>query len=781
MSHQETTLTNIYPLGFPDGSQLDYDVWHISPQPQTPKLHQQITTWLWREKLHLPATALYVDGKRCVATAASDRREPIEYKGDGALAYQLTPEPTSRHIDLKTVPVAQHELVELLLGRMYREHLRRDRRLVQGYQFGEFYLRQPDQPYQDPDPKKKKRRQKKKQPIDPMVDIFRGVHFRVQHVDDVGFCLVIDVHTSYVGKRPMAAYRVADQWPNMLDTWHGFERWINDYGRIKQGVYWLHEADESIGELRLTESTVYQFLLTKYPWLAGDIQPGDPAGFVIYRTDDVRDETKHYPVAQTLLKPKFSLASREVKALNDSPAFKAHERQKRINNIRKHFFNAKISAKRVFVESAHSITRQRFPLPTLCFGGNTIVEPPEEDTARTRRDWAYTKLDTLETHGPAETTRIYNPYVIYPDHLEHDLFIDEIIETTRRHAETYGHIKLTLQSQAYESDQHPRAIAEEALSVIEYENADAILLALPQGTDRSDQVYNIVKSKSSVPVKCFSTDTLLSQRQHLSNYMRLNTLAMLVEFGTRPWGLASNLHHDLQLGASIAFQRQGSLVGFSTSLGQNGLDLSFQHYRLPSKIDHVRREAIPGALVERHVVQQLERFYKQYDRLPYHLLWQREGRTYEDEIEGIQRGIEQVIAKHENTNRPNWTVVNILKSSAAPIRLFSEHVGAEQLRSPLSGTYFIQQDHKGYLITAGDPFITQGTPNPLGVEVVYQSVPGTTRIETVLQDIFWQTQLNWNAPTREMRLQMLLRFNQHHLEREALESHIEALASIWEN
>jgi len=62
------------------------------------------------------------------------------------------------------------------------------------------------------------------------------------------------------------------------------------------------------------------------------------------------------------------------------------------------------------------------------------------------------------------------------------------------------------------------------------------------------------------------------------------------------------------------------------------------------------------------------------------------------------------------------------------------------------GTYFLQNDRVGYLVTAGDPSLPQGTPRPLRVEVVESSVGHEPALLPILEDIFKLAQLNWSSP-----------------------------------
>ena len=99
------------------------------------------------------------------------------------------------------------------------------------------------------------------------------------------------------------------------------------------------------------------------------ISQSDRAATIVYRTADARDESRHYTAAATLLKPKFTTQSPEVRALGNTPGFPPRERLRRIRAlVTSHFGGVRFTG--AHIRFGEELTRPRnvLQLPSLLFG-----------------------------------------------------------------------------------------------------------------------------------------------------------------------------------------------------------------------------------------------------------------------------------------------------------------------------------------------------------------------------------------------------------------------------
>jgi hypothetical protein len=355
------------------------------------------------------------------------------------------------------------------------------------------------------------------------------------------------------------------------------------------------------------------------------------------------------------------------------------------------------------------------------------------------------------------------------------LLLTDFLRLTTDFCQRYGKVAFNPELASYRDRAHPREIIAKLKGLANAGHASFVVLALPERPAHADQVYAGIKTQIALPSKCFSTAKLRAQTrdpQRFARYVERNALGMLVENGTRPWGLAEPLAYEMHFGFDVARTRAGGLMGAAVLADVAACDIVYGNTEIEA------RERIPPKVIGQFVLDHSNRFFDQHGRAPRGIVFQRDGRLLEAERGGLRRALAKFAEVHPGITPPPWIAVSIEKTTSVPLRLFREERG--DVARPYSGTLFLQNDRIGYLVTAGDPSLRQGTPRPLRVEIVDASTGDLPDITTVLRDIFWLAQLNWSSPEIDISLPITLRFTDEKLERYALEVEDDTDEDDWD-
>lgn len=174
-------------------------------------------------------------------------------------------------------------------------------------------------------------------------------------------------------------------------------------------------------------------------------------------------------------------------------------------------------------------------------------------------------------------------------------------------------------------------------------------------------------------------------------------------------------------------------------------------------------------MLEKHIkaflvdvlTKEIEKGYSEIKNIVIH----RDGRVFSTEIAGAISAIEELKEQGKLQNDANLTILEIPKSSPAPLRLFDVSIidNQRQVNNPQIGSYHIVDDKNAYLCTTGRAFPRAGTVNPLHVKKAY----GNLDIETCLEDIFYLSSLTWTRPEDCSRYPITMKLNDRYLSEDA--------------
>lgn len=233
-----------------------------------------------------------------------------------------------------------------------------------------------------------------------------------------------------------------------------------------------------------------------------------------------------------------------------------------------------------------------------------------------------------------------------------------------------------------------------------------------------------------------------SEQRRFQGYLRNVALnKILLTNGKWPFVLDNQLHADIVIGIDV----KNSTAAF-TLIADGGGIIRFQ--TSPSK----QKEQLLRNQVAKYVYELISKEAQHVSRPPKSITVHRDGRVWHSEVEGVKDACER-LAK-ESVIDADWqlTIVEISKSSPAPVRLFNtvpSNTGRGlSVENAFVGVWVRFTNDEAYLCTTGKPFRIPGTSNPLHIKRAY----GRMSIEECASDVFSLSCLTWSRPEGAMRL-----------------------------
>jgi hypothetical protein len=254
------------------------------------------------------------------------------------------------------------------------------------------------------------------------------------------------------------------------------------------------------------------------------------------------------------------------------------------------------------------------------------------------------------------------------------------------------------------------------------------------------------------------------QQRRLAGYLRNVAITKILLTNQRwPFVLAAPLHADVTIGIDVKHNTAGLLV-----VGARGSEIR-------SELRESRqKERLLQAQMATYVGDILRREAEGRGTPLSAVVVHRDGRVWPSEIEGIRQAIRRLRSEGHLTNDARYTVIEISKTSPAPLRLYDvEHRdgGRRNVLNPLVGMAYTVGGREAYLCTTGAPFLRQGTAHPLHVVMV----DGTLPFAECLEDLYALTALTWTQPEGCTRDPITIKLNDRILAAEAGEYDADAL------
>lgn len=276
-------------------------------------------------------------------------------------------------------------------------------------------------------------------------------------------------------------------------------------------------------------------------------------------------------------------------------------------------------------------------------------------------------------------------------------------------------------------------------------------------TDTPRRAYREVQTSSG---RHYTVDAVQSRK--FGGYLRNVALNHVLLNNQRwPYVLATPLHADIVIGLDVKSNTCGLLA-----IGRNGRDVRFRSHTSSQK------ECLLEAQIASYLFDILVAEHRARAALIESVVIHRDGRTFSSELKGITKVVAKLKRDGVLTAEADVSVLDIGKSSPAPLRLFDLVDGAGQIRNPSVGAWYAVGEAEAYLCTTGKPFLRQGTAQPLHIRRVMGAMP----IEKLAEDVYALSTLAWTQPETCSRTPVTLRLNDRFLTSEAGEYDADAVA-----
>ena len=273
------------------------------------------------------------------------------------------------------------------------------------------------------------------------------------------------------------------------------------------------------------------------------------------------------------------------------------------------------------------------------------------------------------------------------------------------------------------------------------------------------ECYQLSHGRDGRPLYCVRQD----KRSKFSGYLRNVALNKILLTNEKwPFALSTGLHADVIVGIDV----KQNTAGF-TIVGRHGR--------------HVRTICRESSQKERLQAEQVRKYFTEIIRKEVALgvtvrtiVVHRDGRIYQSELDGLHKALEVLKAEGIIAADATLTILEIQKTSPAPLRLFEvagDNGQRPWVENPQVGCYHIINGMEGYLCATGRAFPRQGTVKPLHVRYV----EGTLPFEECLEDLYYLTTLAWTRPEDCTRYPITLKLTDRRLGEDASDYDADAL------
>lgn len=660
------------------------------------------------------------DGEYLLVPANVGLRPSYGVTSSSNQAYSLLPTGDEILVRLDTATRWELDLVCRVLREAFRTRLgRRDGLWSEGRSTSFYKQRAENEDSKDP------------------IRAYRGFSFDVTSIQGGRLFLTVDTQTRYVSRMSLAEYiEGGEGLRHHLEV--PFDRraaFLRDSVKLKRRCFYSGDTGKTVSEMEIPEigKTVYQYYVDRHSL---QLPPDDKA---VYVMDSKSDRAKSLPTPASRLFPIFTTEDIDCRV---PPSMSPQERMRFVTEeFKETFSGTRYGGKELAIsKDPLSVPSECFAPPPLEFGGGHSVDfQAQGGGGRGRmstRDLGYRKLEALGSHGPYFSAPFPKVYFLYPEGIKRktrEKFSRGIEEEMTGFLGEGFSIDVPRE---YKRDRDGRHLLQ-SVEEIGAEMGGGHALALVTLQDDADSsVYTDLKkaaSDNSLFSQCLVESTIDGAIKHKGTCQHL-ALAIMGEWGVKPWVLSGGLHCDLCVGIdTLDFE-----VVYNYVYGAGK-----QIARRQGAI--TRRNFIDSDTLYRELTRGIPELCSGQENLG-KVVFHKDGVLYGEEREGIERaiaGLEQdgVLAP------PEWAVLEIRKSHL-PLRLL-QVTSEGKYRNPHPGQYFRLDNERLLLATTGntgwDRYRGGRTAAPLLLQLAVQT--GGFTIEDVAEDVFRLTHLNWSAPS----------------------------------
>jgi hypothetical protein len=254
------------------------------------------------------------------------------------------------------------------------------------------------------------------------------------------------------------------------------------------------------------------------------------------------------------------------------------------------------------------------------------------------------------------------------------------------------------------------------------------------------------------------------KRARFTGYLRGVALNKVLLTNERwPFVLETPLHADVIVGIDVKHNTAGFTV-----IGHQGRSV-----RTKCHVSSQRERLLPEQ-VRRYLVEIISEEARSHAEPIRHIVIHRDGRMYAPECEGARKALAALKATATVAADATLTILEISKTSPAPLRLFDVSEGGNarpHVENPQVGMYDRTPSNDGYLCATGRAFSRAGTVQPLHVRYI----EGSMTFEKCLEDLYFLTALTWTRPEDCTRYPISMKLTDRRLGEDASQYDSDAL------
>jgi hypothetical protein len=602
-----------------------------------------------------------------------------------------------------------------------------------------------------------------------VMNAFRGFKFGVVLLGDSPF-LAIDVKTRYISRKALSEFSSKERESILGDhldlTLALKDRalFLRDNGPKKIPCRYAGETGRTVAAFEFEPGTsVAKYYAQKYRL---HLDSNDPAVFVRDRLDE---STMALAAPASRLFPTFTTEFEGVRYCSVKPWMNPAERYNAAKQFLAHLSGARYGST-VLTVSDELLAKERtvFLPPKLEFGQGRILNPFHGRPPRVDEEafdsqivrWGSHKYPTLLQARPQHNEPLPDLVLLYPERLPREVRETFLADLGKEITLQTGQGVRVVQHLNYNSGKQEKMGGSLLRRIPEVKSLPKRTLALViLSGDFDASVHGELKDRIRPNLsQCVMEATVFNiakqgNPNRARSQVRNLALAILVEAGLKPWVLAEPLHYDAYIGIDLLHGR----VAYHAFCGTGGRVTTnrFGEAKLRGKM----KEGIkPGAL--RRNIEDLVREMASAGHRLESLIVHRDGRWWPSESKGLDAALVRLKADRVLPSDVKWAVVEIRKNHM-PVRLFTASGGGSSahLQNPLPGTYLVLDEQRVLLTTTGKPgaWDTGGrTAGTLLLQIAEQS--GEVTAESIAEDAYRLTHLNWTSPDIEISLPVTIRW-----------------------
>lgn len=611
------------------------------------------------------------------------------------------------------------------------------------------------------------------------VDLYDGVSVRAAKHPEGGFGIVCDARSKFITHTPIGAR--ADR--------KRLGKLIKRSCLYKMGDHWYQfridaVSDWKVGEPSLFEGNVPISLAQQLVRTAGNAAPKsiidlDPEGGALeYFTST--NERRMAPAELCFLIE--DTHGRRAAKLQRQTILSPSERRARVNGfIRRYLSELNIGDAKLSVGArAHAFFTETHMPPALCFGNGAILAP---DTSKDR-------FQAMQEYSSMRRTMMLDKKVgffhqdafppqtlLLPESVKKSwgpAFVSDFVETVQELYPAGGYRPEIIE---YRDKAYGGGVPGQMKALLEVaergeiKSGDVLVMlhrinGAPRAQDKlAAMVCNEFEKRFAKRVQVIHSDSLgrgykrifrndqpiyVQQRGrgvNIKGYLKGAALNKVC-FGNSRWPFV--LRDPLNADVTIGIDVKNNMAVF-TMVAEGGQIVRVQRSR--SRQREQLLESQVTQVITEMLLKELPEMKKQVQRVVIH----RDGRAWPAEIAGARKAFVDMAESGLVAVDADVSVFEVLKSSPAPLRLFSfEEPTRENPKgviNPVLGSWLKLSENDGYICTTGAPLLLQGTADPLHVRKAF----GPMAIEDALKDVFDLSCLTWPKPDSCMRLPLTIK------------------------